>query len=101
MKKVAMRFLLRRRQPPKPEWTVVASAAGSLEAEIVAGLLRTAGIPCFIQQESAARAIGLTMGLGAINVLVPSQFEEEALVLLDAPTLDEQPPAIDEPPIKF
>lgn len=93
-----MRFLRPRRQPPENSWTVVAESVSSFEAEVIAGLLRTAGIPVFIQQDGGARAMGLTIGMGAIRVLVPSPFEAEAMALLAE---DESPPQIDEPAIQF
>jgi hypothetical protein len=94
-----MRFL--RRRPAQKEWTVVAHATGLIEAEIIAGLLRTAEIPYLIRQESVGRVLGLTIGLGMVTVLVPSQYEAEALALLDEPSLDDLPPMLDEPPLKF
>ncbi|MBI5928989.1 MAG: DUF2007 domain-containing protein [Chloroflexi bacterium] len=94
-----MGFLRPRRQkPPEKSWTVVADCTSSFEAEVIAGLLRTAEIPVFIQQDGAARAMGITMGLGAIRVLVPTPYEAEAMALLAE---DETPPLIDEPAIQF
>jgi hypothetical protein len=93
-----MGFLRRRESPPENSWTVVAYATSLTEAEIIAGLLRTAEIPCHVQQDGMARAIGLTIGLGAIRVLVPTKFEEEALFLLEE---DDPSSIIDEPAIQF
>lgn len=66
------------------DWVVVAYAADRLEAEIVAGLLRSFEVPVFIQQEAMGRIFGLTLGaLGMIKILVPAQFEAVAFTLLD------------------
>lgn len=95
---IEMRFLRPRRQPPQKSWSVVADCTSSFEAEVIAGLLRTAEIPVFIQQDGAARAMGITIGIGAIRVLVPTPYEAEAVALLAE---DETPPLIDEPAIQF
>ena len=71
------------------DWVVVAYASDRLEAEIVAGLLRSFEVPVFIQQEAVGRIFGLTLGtLGMIKILVPAQFEAVAFTLLDE---EEQP----------
>ncbi len=90
--------LLRRRS--NEEWTVVAETNGIVEAEIIAGLLRTADIPYYIQQESVGRVIGISLGaIGRVSVLVPTKFEAVAMALLDEPTMDDFPPQLDEPTI--
>lgn len=72
------------RQKTDGDWVVVAYAADRLEAEIVAGLLRSFKVPVFIQQEAMGRIFGLTLGaLGMIKILVPAQFEAVAFTLLD------------------
>lgn len=81
------------------EWVIVAYAMGLTEANIVAGLLSANKIPVLIQQESAARALGLTVGLGAISILVPTRFEGEALSLLEGN--DDYPSQLDGPSIVF
>ncbi|NDJ86082.1 MAG: DUF2007 domain-containing protein [Chloroflexi bacterium] len=93
---------LRRRGSEEQEWVVVAYATGQVEAEIIAGRLRTADIPVYIHQESVGRVLGLSMGsLGMITVLVPARHEDEALSLLDEPTLDDLPPQVDGPTIDY
>ena len=84
------------------DWVVVAHATGPVDGEIIAGLLRTANIPYYIQQESIGRIYGLSFGaLGMVTVLVPIDYEREAVALLDEPNLDDYPPQLDESPIKF
>ena len=83
-------------------WVMVAHATGLAEAEIIAGLLRTAEIPSYIQQESVGRVLGISFGsMGLVKVLVPIAFEQEAIALLDEPTLDDLPPGLDGPTIDF
>jgi len=80
-------------------WVEVAQATDLLEAEVIAGLLRTEEIPSYIEQSGglSASAFG-GMGLPA-RVYVPEEFYDTALDLLDED--DDSPPALDEPGIKF
>lgn len=89
------------RRKDEGDWVVVAVAMGLTEAEIVAGLLRTAEIPCYLHQEGIGAALGISAGpMGFIQILVPSQFADEAFALLDD---DDPDPAdlIDGPTIDF
>lgn len=96
-----MSFLKRRRQPD-PQWAVVAYASTLFEAEVVGGLLNTAEIPYYIHQSGVGLAFGLPPGsMGLIMVVVPIQYEDEARILLDDPTLDDTFSILDEPPIDF
>jgi len=84
------------------DWVVVAHATGPVDGEIIGGLLRTANIPYYVQQESIGRVLGLSIGpMGMVTVLVPIAYEKEAVALLDEPNLDDYPPQLDEPSIKF
>ncbi|MBN1286167.1 MAG: hypothetical protein JXB47_12285 [Anaerolineae bacterium] len=68
---------------PAADWVVVAEALGMEHAEIMVSSLRAAGIPAWIERESAGAAIGLTLGpLGRIQVLVSPEYETQALDLL-------------------
>ena len=60
---------------------------GLLQAEIIAGRLRSAGVPVWIWQEGAGRAQGLIVGsLGAGRIMVPSsRVHEAAELLMEAP----------------
>lgn len=83
------------------DWVVVAEVMGMIEAEIIAGRLRTADIPCYLHQASIGAALGISAGpLGFIKVLVPSQFEADAFALLDDET-DDFSTLIDGPTIDF
>lgn len=72
--------------PDDSVWYVVAEAAGMTNAEVVAGLLRSASIPVYLYREAAgSSALALTVGLlGSVNVAVPEAYYAEALALLDA-----------------
>lgn len=83
------------------DWVVVGYATGMAEADIIAGMLRSFKIPVFIQQEAAARAIGITIGMGMIKILVPAKFEEAAFELLEADERDDPSTSLDGPPITF
>lgn len=67
------------------EWVVLAYVPGDLQAEILRGLLEAQGVPVFMSQESAGRAIGLTIGpLGEVTLLVRAgDLQEAQRVLAD------------------
>jgi hypothetical protein len=72
------------------DWVPVATAQGVEVAHLIAGRLNSEGIPTRISQEAAGAAIGLSVGLGQIHVLVPEPLEARAVSILRAPvTLDE------------
>ena len=61
----------------------VGTASGMLEAEILRGLLESAGIPVFLSHEAAATTYGFGVGpLAEVDLLVPSSKQEEARQLL-------------------
>jgi hypothetical protein len=62
---------------------VVESASGAIEAEILRGLLESFGLKVSLSQESAGRAIGLSVGpLGRVDVIVPADQAEKARQVL-------------------
>ncbi len=65
------------------ELVTVETVSGMLEAEIVRGLLESAGLRVWLSHEAAGRAIGLGVGpLGEVNILVPAAAEDTARRLL-------------------
>ena len=63
----------------------VYAAQGQLRAAVIRSALESAGIPVMLQFESIGSTLGLTInGLGRVDVLVPSEWEQEARDLLDA-----------------
>lgn len=91
-----------KRRRPKDAWVVVAEASSLTEAEIIGGLLRTAEIPYQTHEIDAfARIIGISFGGESVQVLVPAKYADEAIALLDEPTLDDTPPGIEGPTIDF
>jgi hypothetical protein len=85
---------LTKRGPDDRLWYIVAQAGGMADAEITAGLLRSARIPVYLFREAINSALPLTVGLfGGVEIAVPEAYYAEALALLDAgETLDELPP---------
>jgi len=79
-------------------WIEVAQTFGEMEAQIIAGLLRTADIPAYIEQGGglSASAFG-QIGL-PVRVYVPEAYYESALDLLDE---SDVPPSLDGPGIIF
>lgn len=66
------------------KWEIVAQMPGITPATIVAGRLKTEGIPVRVWQEGAGQALGLTVGLlGTGYVAVPQEFADQALEILD------------------
>ena len=63
----------------------VYTSNGPLAAEVVKGRLESAGIPAILKYESVGRIYGLTLdGLGAVQVLVQREREQEARELLES-----------------
>lgn len=64
-------------------WVEVAQTFGLAQAQILAGRLQAEGIPAYAWQEGAGQAAGLLVGLlGAGHVLVPEEYEDQALDIL-------------------
>ncbi len=62
-------------------------AQGLAEAHIVKGLLEFNGIPVDLDYEAVGPILGITMnGLGEVRILVPAEWEEKALELLQKET---------------
>jgi len=69
--------------PRAVRWTVVETASGITAAEIIAGRLRSEGIPARAWQEGAGEALGLLVGvLGTGHVVVPEEYAEQARAIL-------------------
>lgn len=63
----------------RQDFVVVHIAQGELIASVIKSHLESEGIPVLLQYESAGRVLGLTVdGLGAVKILVPQEFAEEA-----------------------
>ena len=66
------------------QWEEVATTAGIAQAQIIAGRLQSEGIPARAWQESIGQTTGLIIGsLGMGHVLVPVEYVEQALDILD------------------
>lgn len=78
------RQVIKRRGPDDRTWYIVAEAQGMTEAEIIGGLLRTAGIPVYFFREALGTAMPVSVGLvGGVQVAVPESFYGEAMALLE------------------
>ena len=68
----------------EPEYEVIATASGGIEAEILRGLLEAHDVQVWLRRESAGSAFGLNVGpLGQVELAVPVEQKEEALNLLE------------------
>ena len=74
---------------------VVYTALGISEAHMIANLLKSEGIPAFVNHESLASVMGINFGMGEISVLVNEANYEEALSILDAEEMDQLPSDVD------
>lgn len=62
----------------------VYESQGIFAAEVVKAKLEANGIPAILKYESVGQIIGLTVdGLGRVEVHVPAQYADEALLLID------------------
>ena len=69
---------------PEHSWVVVETVTGSLNAEILRGLLQAQGIDAMLSQEGAGRALGLEVGpLGEVDILVSPENVQGARKLID------------------
>ena len=67
-------------------WVKLYVAQGLAEAYVVRGLLESNGIPVELEYEALGSLLGLTLdGLGKVEIMVPSQWEETARSLLVQP----------------
>jgi hypothetical protein len=75
---------MNKRNSRHPGLTVVHVAQGLLRAQVVKAKLEEAGIPVLLDYESAGPAIGIIVdGLGAVRVLVPDGYADQARALID------------------
>ena len=64
---------------------IVYKAFGQLDAQMIKNMLEASGIPAQVSQESAGQTYGFTVGpLGEVDILVPQNFEQEAITVLEA-----------------
>lgn len=81
---------------PRETWIEIAQASSRAEAEIIAGLLRGADIPVYIEPMQAVPvAVFGDLGLG-MRLFVPETQYDEACDLLD-----DDLPALDTPGIQL
>ncbi len=63
---------------------VIETTSGLIEAEILRGLLEANDINVWLSQESAGKAIGLSVGpLGQVDLMVPAIQADAAKKILD------------------
>lgn len=66
------------------KWEVLDEVSGSIDAEIIRGLLESQDIKVVLSQEGAGRALGLTIGsMGGTQILVPQKQLTEAQEILE------------------
>lgn len=63
----------------------VATTQGMLRANVIRGVLESAGIPVVLKYESLGVVVGLTInGLGRVEIRVPHDWADEARDVLEA-----------------
>ena len=71
-------------------WSVVFTASGMAQANIINGRLETEGIPTRLKYEAAGAIYGITInGLGEVKILVPAEDLARAGAILNQ-SYDEQ-----------
>ena len=71
-------------------WSVVFTASGMAQANIITGRLETEGIPTRLKYEAAGAIYGITInGLGEVKILVPAEDLARAGAVLNQ-SYDEQ-----------
>ena len=86
-----MEFPEEKKADNKIRLSKVYTAHGPLEAEVIKSHLESEGIPYLLQYESASHVIGVTVdGLGQVDILVPEDLAEEAMVILRAKEVEDQ-----------
>lgn len=81
--------LFRRGRGRRPaDMVVVAEAAGELHAEVIRGILVSAGIPAALQYDSMGTSLFPVPNapLGLVRVVVAPEFAEDAVAILTAQT---------------
>ncbi len=82
------------------EWEVIAEVTGDGQAEILKGLLEAQGIPVWLSQEGAGRAMGFSVGeMGTVQILVPASAlvaAQDVLNRYEAGEFEERPVETDE-----
>jgi hypothetical protein len=66
------------------DWVVVETVTGSLQAELLRGLIEAQEIEVILSQEGAGRAFGLELGpMGEVQILVSQKDSERARAIID------------------
>jgi hypothetical protein len=73
------------REERRQDLVTVATTQGLLRANVIRGVLESAGVPVMLKYESIGPIVGLTVdGLGRVEIRVPLAWESEARDLLEA-----------------
>ena len=68
-----------------PSFVVIKTVHGELVANVIKSHLESQGIPVILRHESAGRLFGICVdGLGAVRILVPREFAEEAERIIES-----------------
>ncbi len=66
---------------------VIREVEAFLEGEILKAKLESFNIPCMLKRETAKSLFGLTLnGLGKVKIVVPAQFKDRAIEILNEDT---------------
>ncbi len=65
-------------------WSVAATASGMAEAQVMAGRLEVEGVPVRLRYDVAGALYAVTVNrLGAVRLLVPEEYREQARAILE------------------
>jgi hypothetical protein len=71
-------------QTPHNDIVSVAEVPGAMQADMLRGMLEAQGIDVMLSEESAARAIGISLpGLGIVHIMVRAEQAEAAKKIIE------------------
>ncbi len=74
---------------PNESWALLTEVYNPDEAEIIHGLLASAGIPVKMERDSMGDLYGLTVGpLARIRIWIPADSKSEAAMILSSAALE-------------
>lgn len=69
------------------DFVVIKMVQGEIIAQVMKTHLESEGIPVLLQSETLGTVLGLFVdGLGAVKILVPQEFAEEAKLIIEEDT---------------
>ncbi len=69
----------------EPKWERIETVSGDIFPEMIRGVLESNGIPVILSHQGAGSAYHVSVGpLSEVEIIVPSEFIDQARVLINA-----------------